>query len=105
MWYTGFLELDTLSNAVHNNFFLNCYNDMNYEENTSLMSCNHLNANYGRVSSQFTLLNKEFIHSSQNPVQKSAVLITVQRNHSIWLAFNKFHTEENHFLRVNVFYT
>lgn len=82
---------------VHNYFShsLNCI-----KENTQLMSCNHLTANYGRISSHFTLLDKKFIHSSHNPVQKSAVLITVRSNYTIWLAFSKFNTEDGHFLRV-----
>jgi hypothetical protein len=66
-------------------------------------SCSQLTGNFGRFSSAPVTPPNENIHKNHwmNLVRKSVVLITVQANHTIWLAFNKFRTTENRFLKVN----
>ncbi|XP_046648597.1 CUB and sushi domain-containing protein 3-like isoform X5 [Daphnia pulicaria] len=65
-------------------------------------SCSQLTGNFGRFSSTPVTPPNENIHKNHwmNLVRKSVVLITVQTNHTIWLAFYKFRTTENRFLKV-----
>ncbi|EFX79238.1 hypothetical protein DAPPUDRAFT_245200 [Daphnia pulex] len=83
--------------------FLDCLggSDEHYDCEYS-KSCSQLTRNVGRFSSAPVTPPNENIHKNhwKNLVRKSVVLITVQANHIIWLAFNKFRTTENRFLKV-----
>ncbi|KAI9558633.1 hypothetical protein GHT06_015421 [Daphnia sinensis] len=65
-------------------------------------SCNQLTTSFGHLSSAPITKPDEDIHKNNlmHLVRKSITVITVQANHTIWLAFNKFRTKENHFLKV-----
>ncbi|XP_032784265.2 cubilin-like [Daphnia magna] len=66
------------------------------------VSCNQLTTSFGHIVSAPITKPDEDIHKNNlmHLVQKSIIAITVQANHTIWLAFNKFRTKENHFLKV-----
>ena len=68
------------------------------------MSCNQLTTSTGNFSSKaLTKFKTNYVIHPDNIgslVQKSVILISVKKNHTIWLAFRKFKTVANHIVKV-----
>ena len=65
--------------------------------------CQEISSASNHFSSQIFPKPALEIHSERVPdvVRKTAVLISVERNHQIWLTFNKFDTyKDKHFVKV-----